>query len=273
MTSYIAEPACLGGIPLWGPKAPISPLRGPKPQWIVNKGNAPFARYQQCNLRLGEWSEELLIIKIIERKRSYLFIACECAFIMVHIPPWSHKLGFKIDYDLWNIMGTAKFYLLLELCKISHPLWLRRYEAAAARLQSRKEPDMIGTFFCATGTLSQFDPLDVFVLTLLIALGMFTMWIYFMERTRIDFNLLDTVDYVLSSFFTVPTADQQVLRTLTGRLIKIFIGLFSMAYGAIIGWTFGFRVAENTQTMTDLLEDVNAYINHRQRQATRIQKW
>jgi len=94
-----------------------------------------------------------------------------------------------------------------------------------------------------------------------------------MERTRIDFNLLDTVDYVLSSFFTVPTADHQVLRTLTGRLIKIFIGLFSMAYGAIIGWTFGFRVAENTQTMTDLLEDVNAYINHRQRQATRIQKW
>jgi len=170
-------------------------------------------------------------------------------------------------------MGTAKYYLLLELSKISHPLWLRRYEAAAARLQSRKEPDMIGTFFCATGTLSQFDPLDVFVLTLLIALGMFTMWIYFMERTRIDFNLLDTVDYVLSSFFTVPTADHQVLRTLTGRLIKIFIGLFSMAYGAIIGWTFGFRVAENTQTMTDLLEDVNAYINHRQRQATRIQKW
>jgi len=30
-----------------------------------------------------------------------------------------------------------------------------------------------------------------------------------MERTRIDFNLLDTVDYVLSSFFTVPTADHQ----------------------------------------------------------------
>jgi len=208
------------------------------------------------------------------RARNYIFIVFESAFLMVHIPPHSLKMGFKVEDDLWNVMGTAKFYLFLELCKLSHPLWLRRYEAAAARIQSRRTPHMIGTVFCATGRLSQCDPMDVFVFTLLIALGMFTMWIFFIERTRTDFNLVDTVDYVLSSFFSVPTAaDHQVLRTLTGRTIKIFTGLFSMCYGAIIGWTFGFRVAENTQTIADLLEDVNAYINYRQRQAKRIQKW
>merc|ERR1719320_398825 len=182
-------------------------------------------------------------------------------------------MNFNVEDDLWNILGTAKYYLLFELCKINHPLWLRRYEAAAARVESNRPPQLIGSFFCFTGILSQFDPIVCFALLLVIALGMFTLWIWFMERTSINFNLLDTIDYVLSAFFNVPTADPQVLRTLTGRTIKILTGLFSMFYGAVIGWTFGFRVAENTQTVTDLLEDVNVYINIRQREARKIQTW
>jgi len=54
-------------------------------------------------------------------RRYYSFIVMESFFLMIHVPPL--KLGvFKTPDDVWNILGTAKYYLVLELCKIYHPL-------------------------------------------------------------------------------------------------------------------------------------------------------
>lgn len=121
--------------------------------------------------------------------------------------------------------------------------------------------------------LSQLDPMSFFACMLFLALGMFTMWIYFMERSSENFQLADIVDYILSAFFSVPPYNFSALKTMTGRCIKIITGLFSMCYAAVVGWTFGFRVAENAQTVTDLLDDVNEYIKVRHESAEIIQKW
>merc|ERR1719285_717593 len=110
-----------------------------------------------------------------------------------------------------------------------------------------------------------------FAWLMIVSLSMFTMWIYFMERTQANFDLMITVDYILSAFFSVPPSDLNALSTMTGRSIKILTGLFSMCYAAVVGWTFGFRVAENSQTVTDLLTDVNNYIRVRDTSARIIQ--
>jgi len=94
-----------------------------------------------------------------------------------------------------------------------------------------------------------------------------------MERPSKSFVFADIVDYIISAFFSVPPYNFGALSTLTGRVIKIITGLFSMCYAAVVGWTFGFRVAENAQTVTDLLEDVNEYIKVRHESAIKIQKW
>jgi len=93
-----------------------------------------------------------------------------------------------------------------------------------------------------------------------------------MERASENFNLINIIDYILSAFFSVPPAEFGALTTYTGRCIKIITGLFSMCYAAVVGWTFGFRVAENAQTVTDLLDDVNEYIKVRHESAVVIQK-
>jgi len=206
------------------------------------------------------------------RHRYNSFIALESFFLMIHVPPFKFGM-FEPDYDVWNILGTAKYYLLLEVCKIYHPLWLRRYEAAAARAQANRPPRLIGSFFCWTALLSQLDPMSFFACMLVLALAMFTMWIYFMERASDTFKLQDIVDYILSAFFSVPPYNFNALTTYTGRCIKIITGLFSMCYAAVVGWTFGFRVAENAQTVTDLLDDVNEYIKVRHESAEIIQNW
>jgi len=121
--------------------------------------------------------------------------------------------------------------------------------------------------------LSQLDPMSFFACMLVLAMGMFLLWIYFMERASPNFNLIGIIDYILSAFFSVPPADFKALSTYTGRCIKIITGLFSMCYAAVVGWTFGFRVAENAQTVTDLLDDVNEYINVRNKAARFIQLW
>jgi len=205
-------------------------------------------------------------------RRYYSFIISESIFLMLHIPPFTFGI-FSPQYDVWNILGTSKYYLILEICKINHPLWLRRYEAAAARAQAKRPPKLIGSFFCWTAMLSQLDPMSFFACMLILALGMFTMWIYFMERSSKNFQLADIVDYILSAFFSVPPYNFSALKTMTGRCIKIITGLFSMCYAAVVGWTFGFRVAENAQTVTDLLDDVNEYIKVRHESAEIIQKW
>jgi len=94
-----------------------------------------------------------------------------------------------------------------------------------------------------------------------------------MERASDNFDLVNIIDYILSAFFSVPPAEFGALSTYTGRCIKIITGLFSMCYAAVVGWTFGFRVAENAQTVTDLLDDVNEYIRVRHDSAVAIQKW
>jgi len=222
----------------------------------------------------------VILIRLIDLKqlpagspmhRYYSFIALESFFLMIHVPPV--KFGvLNTEDDSWNILGTAKYYLLLEICKIYHPLWLRRYEAAAARAQAKRPPKLIGSFFCWTAMLSQLDPMSFFACMLILALGMFTMWIYFMERSSKSFVLADIIDYILSAFFSVPPYNFGALTTMTGRCIKIITGLFSMCYAAVVGWTFGFRVAENAQTVTDLLDDVNEYIKVRHESAEKIQK-
>jgi len=223
----------------------------------------------------------VVLIRLIDLKqlpvgspmsRYYSFIALESMFLLIHVPPFKTGLYEKGD-DGWNILGTAKYYLLLEICKIYHPLWLRRYEAAAARAQANRPPRLIGSFFCWTAMLSQLDPMSFFACMLVLALGMFTMWIYFIERSSDKFELADIVDYILSAFFSVPPYNFNALTTYTGRCIKIITGLFSMCYAAVVGWTFGFRVAENAQTVTDLLDDVNEYIKIRHDAAKKIQKW
>jgi len=223
----------------------------------------------------------VILIRLIDLKqlpegtslrRYYSFIISESIFLMLHIPPFTFG-SFTPEYDVWNILGTSKYYLILEVCKINHPLWLRRYEAAAARAQAKRPPKLIGSFFCWTAMLSQLDPMSFFACMLFLALGMFTMWIYFMERSSKNFQLADIVDYILSAFFSVPPYNFSALKTMTGRCIKIITGLFSMCYAAVVGWTFGFRVAENAQTVTDLLDDVNEYIKVRHESAKIIQTW
>merc|ERR1719193_2337816 len=52
----------------------------------------------------------------------------------------------------------------------------------------------------------------------------------------------------------------------------MLVGLFSMFY-AVVGWTFGFRVAENKQFLDDMLNDLNANLRLQEKNATIIQKW
>jgi len=204
--------------------------------------------------------------------KMWSFMICEAIFLLLHVPPVSGGI-FSPQYDVWNILGTSKYYLIIEVFKVKHPLWLRRHEASAARVEAKRPPLLIGSFFCFTALLSQLDPLVFFAWIMLVSLGMFTMWIYFMERTQVDFDLPLTVDYILSAFFSVPPSDLNALHTMTGRFIKILTGLFSMLFAAVVGWTFGFRVAENSQTVTDLLTDVNKYICTRDSCARIIQSW
>jgi len=144
--------------------------------------------------------------------------------------------------------------------KVNHPLWKQRYDINEARIQDCRPPYLIGSFFCVAESLSQLQPLLTFFYIMLVFLGMFTMWIYLMERAKVNFDIMIMIDHVLSSFFSVPPADLKALQTITGRNIKILIGFFSMCYTAVVGWTFGFRVTEHAQTVKDLTQDLDSYI-------------
>jgi len=203
-------------------------------------------------------------------------IVYESLILMCHIPPFS--LGcFSPRDDAWNIIGTLKLYLISELVKINHPLWKKRYDINAARIEARRQPYLIGSFFCLTESLSQLHPFFVFLCVVLVFLGMFIVWIYFMERAQKNFDILIMIDHVLSSFFSVPPANLKALQTMTGRNIKILTGLFSMCYTAVVGWTFGFRVAEHSQTVKDLTYDLDANLFYQpelyKEKAVTIQRW
>jgi len=168
-------------------------------------------------------------------------------------------------------MGTSKLYLLAEIMKVNHPIWIRRYEVNAARIEERNCSYLVGTMFCFNTTLTKLDPIFIFLSLLLFFLGMFTTWIYLLERSHSKFDLLIMLDHVLSSFFSVPPADHGALQTVTGRNIKMFVGLFSMFYSAVGGWTFGFRVAENKQYVEDMLHDLDANLELQDKYARIIQ--
>lgn len=127
--------------------------------------------------------------------------------------------------------------------------------------------------FCFSQTLTKLDPIFIFISFLMLLLGMFTTWIYIVERSQKQFDIWIMLDHVLSSFFSVPPADHGALQTLTGRNIKMLVGLFSMFYAAVVGWTFGFRVAENKQFLEDMLNDLNANLKLQEKNATIIQRW
>merc|ERR1719320_1960494 len=137
---------------------------------------------------------------------SYIMDFIEGLFLMCHIPP--HNFGFfSPQDDVWNVLGTTKFYLLTELFKLRHTLWKRRYDINAARLEANRPPFLIGSFFCLTATLSQLDPVVFFILIMLLFLGMFMVWIFFMERSHENFDIMIMIDHILSSFFSVPPAN------------------------------------------------------------------
>jgi len=117
-------------------------------------------------------------IRILDRKQlcgkggdSYV-IFYEALIQLCHIPPFS--LGFFSPRDdAWNIIGTLKLYLLSELVKINHPLWKKRYDINAARIEAHRQPYLIGSFFCLTESLSQLHPFFVFLCIVLVFVGMF----------------------------------------------------------------------------------------------------
>jgi len=207
----------------------------------------------------------------VERGTSLLLVL-ELIFLMIHIPPFTFGL-FGPENDVWNVMGTARLYLLAEILKVNHPFWIRRYEINAARNEERSLSYLVGTQFCFSQTLAKLDPMFIFISFLMLLLGMFTTWIWIVERSQKKFDIWIMLDHVLSSFFSVPPADHGALQTLTGRNIKMLVGLFSMFYAAVVGWTFGFRVAENKQFLEDMLNDLNANLKLQEKNATIIQRW
>jgi len=208
----------------------------------------------------------------VTSRRSDFLLCLEMFILMIHIPPVSMGI-FSAQEDVWNIMGTGKLYLVAEILKVDHPIWQRRYEVNAARLEERSCSYLVGTIFCWGSTITKLDPMFIFVALLLLFLGMFTTWIYIMERSQSNFDLMIMVDHVLSSFFSVPPADHGALQTITGRNIKMLTGLFSMFYAAVVGWTIGFRVAENKQYVEDMLTDLNANLELQEKYAKIIQRW
>lgn len=218
-----------------------------------------------------------LIRKIDQRQlpdihRTVWDFAFELFIVLLHIPPWSWGV-LTIQDDVWNILGTAKLYLLAELVKINHPIWLRRYEVNAARLEWSKRSHLVGTTFCFSRAITELDPVFIFISLLMLFLGMFITWIYIMERSHRQFELWNMLDHVLSAFFSVPPANHGALQTLTGRNLKMFVGLFSMFYAAVVGWTFGFRVAEKKQFVRDMLYDLDSNLKLQETNAIVIQRW
>jgi len=207
-----------------------------------------------------------------DERRTDIMLMSELLFIMTHIPPFSFGL-IGAENDVWNIMGTAKLYLLAETLKVNHPFWLRRYEINAARIEERNPSHLVGTQFCVIQTLTKLDSTFIFGSFAMLFLSIFTLWIYIVERVHETFDVGIMIDHVLSSFFSVRPAKHGALQTITGRNIKMLVGFFSMFYAAIVGWTFGFRVTENKQFLEDMLNDLNGNLKLQEKTARTIQKW
>jgi len=213
-----------------------------------------------------------------DRKRYRMSLTLEVLLLFVHVPPVSFG-AFDRKVDLYNIYGILKIYLLSELIKIKHPLWLRRNEVASSQAKVSGSPVFVGNFFCLSCLGLEYDFTSFFFFITFGLIALCTVTVYFVERWVSVYNFSNSVDDIFSVMFHVPRAchlpgsceGYETSETYTG--IKLFIGCFFFMNRALVGWTFGFRLAENSDTFEDLLNDVNDYINHRHYMAQVIQKW
>jgi len=213
-----------------------------------------------------------------KRSRYHMFIALETLLLFVHVPPVSFG-AFDEKVDLYNIYGIFKLYLLFELFKIKHPLWLRRYEVASSQASVSGPPVFVGNFFCVSCLSLDYDLTSVFLYVACAIISVCTITIYFMERWGNNFDLSNAMDDIFSGMVRVPRACHLpwscggYVSTRTYGGIKVFIGGVYFFNRALLGWTFGFRLAENSETVDDLLNDVKDYIRYRHSMAQVIQKW
>lgn len=255
----------------------------------------PNVWYDNWQTRASKWiisitcltmATLVLLIRILDlkqlpgarRSRYHLFIALETFLLFVHVPPVSFG-AFDEKVDLYNIYGIFKLYLLFELFKIKHPLWLRRYEVASSQAKVSGPPVFVGNFFCVSCLSLDYDLTSVFLYVATAIISVCTITIYFMERWGSNFDISNAMDDIFSGMVHVPRACHLkgscdgYVSTKTYGGIKVFIGAVYFFNRALLGWTFGFRLAENSETVDDLLTDVKDYIRYRHSMAQLIQKW
>lgn len=215
-----------------------------------------------------------------QERRYHYTIALETLLLFIHVPPM--RFGtFNEKFDLYNIYGMFKLYLLFELFKINHPLWLRRYEVASSQSKTSGPPVFVGNFFTVSCISLDYE-LDLTSFSFYAAcliISLCTITVYFVERWGKNFEISYAIDEIFSGMVRVPRACHLpwscngYVSTNTYRGIKVFIGGVYFMNRALIGWTFGFRLAENCETVDDLLNDVKDFISYRHSMAQLIQTW
>jgi len=210
------------------------------------------------------------------RRRYSIAIALETLLLFIHVPPFGTV---NEKFDLYNIYGMFKLYLLFELFKIKHPLWLRRYEVASSQSKVSGPPVFVGNFFTASCISLDYDLTSFSFYAACVIISLCTITVYFVERWGRTFEISYAIDEIFSGMVRVPRACHLpwscngYVSTKTYRGIKVFIGGVYFMNRALVGWTFGFRLAENCETVDDLLNDVKDYISYRHSMALLIQTW
>jgi len=213
-----------------------------------------------------------------QRRRYYMFVLIESIILCLHVPP--KCFGWWVSRqrdDLKNVYGIFKVYLLFELLKLNHPLWLRRFEVASFQAKAPGLPVFIGNFFCCT--TNDYDLTSIFLLATVTTVSLCSMAVYFLMRMGKGFDFTNAMDGILSELVHVPRAcsrahpcDGYYGHQRLGA-IKVFIGTVYFINQALVAWTFGFRIAENSEMVDDLLNDVNDYIRYYNMNAITIQVW
>jgi len=141
-----------------------------------------------------------------KKRRDYgFFIALESLLLLAHVPPFRFgSIGAK--EDLYNIYGVFKIYLLLELIKIKHPLWLRRYQVASSQDNVAGSPVFVGNFFCVSCLSVDYDLTCFYLLATCALVSLCAITVYFVERWVNSYNFSNSVDGILSDMAHVPRA-------------------------------------------------------------------
>jgi len=261
---------------VWSPKQPTlwnDNLNTQMSKWIIS-----ITSFAMATLVILIRKLDLKQLKVgTPRRRYYMFVLIESIVLCLHVPP--NCFGWRISprEDLKNVYGIFKVYLLFELLKLNHPLWLRRYEVASFQAKAPGLPVFIGNFFCFT--TNEFDLTSIFLLATLTTVCLCAMAVYFLMRMGKGFDLTNELDGILSELVHVPRAcsrahpcDGYYGHQRLGA-IKVFIGTVYFINQALVAWTFGFRIAENSEMVDDLLNDVNDYIRYYNMNAQKIQVW